>query len=246
MGAFNILVVNEDKVAKIVNAYLKGEGKFTLAGETYSFGRNVRILRIFESKNEFSKEEIAALNKNNGSIRNLDGSRCLRPDQLLEFGAEVTEQFVGDRSFGSEKEKKVLESENFINQTRIEALEEINMNCPYDLSKLVNLCIEINDNYTRGNYYSVALLLRTMLNHVPPAFNGKESFDQVLAELNGPKHKTKKEILGRLHELQRKFADLLTHERLREFEPEMTLQQVLFIPEVDYLLQEVATELKKQ
>lgn len=245
-GTFNILVVDEEKVGKVVDAYLRGETKFTLVGETYSFGKNVRVLRIFESKSEFTKGEITDLNKNNGILRNLDGSRCLDPVQLLRFGDEFTEHFVGDRSFGSEKEKKVLDNEKFISQTRIEALEEVNGKCQYDLSKLIYLCKEINDNYVRRNYFSVALLLRTILNHVPPAFNGKESFEQVLAELNGSKHKTKKEILTRLHELQRKFADLLTHERLREFEPEMTLHQVSFIPEVDYLLQEVVTELKKQ
>lgn len=245
MGTYNILVINEDKMRKVVDAYLNGEKNVTLSGQLYNFGRGLRTFRVFESNPEFSFHQLKQINDSTGVIRNIDRSRYFDPNQLLQYGKEVTDEIVGDRAFGSQKENPIADNENFINAARIEALKTLNGKCRYDLSKLISLCTEINDNYVRHNYYSVALLLRTLLNHVPSAFGGKESFDQVLAELNGSKHKTRKEILSRLHELQRKFADLVTHERLREFEPQMTLQQVSFIPEIDYLLQEVTTELKK-
>lgn len=244
-GNYNLLDINEDKMQKVLDAYLKGEGRITLVGQTYTFGNRVDTFRIFQYEAKYTIDELRQLEANHGIGRGLLKNRYFIPKQLLEFGKEVTDELVGDNAFGSQKEKPIGDNENFINAVRIEALEALNGKCQYDLSKLISLCKEINDNYVRHNYYSVALLLRTLLNHVPPAFGGKESFDQVLAELNGPKHKTRKEILSRLHELQRKFADLVTHERLREFEPQMTLQQVSFIPEIDYLIREVVIELRK-
>lgn len=245
MGTYNILAVSEDQLRKVVEAYLKGESKIVLSGQSYLFGKHVNTFRIFKNESNYTKNQLQDLEVKERNKRNILRRRYFAPEQLRDFGAELTDEFVGDNAFGSQREKLIADNENFINTARIEALEALNEKCQYDLSKLIGLCKEVNDNYVRHNYYSVALLLRTLLNHVPPAFNGKESFDQVLAELNGPKHKTKKEILSRLHELQRKFTDLLTHERLREFEPPMTLQQVSFIPEIDYLLQEVSSELRK-
>lgn len=243
-GAFNLLDVPEIQMRKVLTAYLRGESEVTLSGKTYQLNQ-VYTFKIFENQDGQNKEKLEKRGMAYGHEGGYFGDRFFSAEQLLEFGKEVTNEIVGDDAFGSQREKIIVDNENFISITRIEAVKALAGKCQYDLSKLIALCKEINDNYVRRNYYSVALLLRTLLNHVPPAFSGKESFDQVLAELNGPKHKTKKEILSRLHELQRKFADLVTHERLREFEPEITLQQVSFLPEIDYLLQEVTIELEQ-
>jgi len=245
-GRFNIFDVQEEQMKTVLAAYLEGRGRVTLSGQTYYFGRDVGEFRIFLNESTLTRDRLKIYETEHAKQKLKYGTPYLTGEQLLEFGKEVTDEIVGDNEFGSQREKPIADNENFINTARIETLEALNGKCQYDLSKLISLCKEINDNFVRHNYYSVALLLRTILNHVPPAFGGKESFDHVLAELNGPKHKTKKEILSRLHDLQRKLADLVAHERLQEFEPVLTLQQVSFMPEIDYLLLEIVTELKKK
>jgi len=57
----------------------------------------------------------------------------------------------------------------FIDDSRIEELRTINSD-QFDMSKLVRLCEELNSNYSNKNYYSVALLGRAIIDHVPPIF----------------------------------------------------------------------------
>lgn len=245
-GCLNLFDISDNQLKMVLNSYLLGKDKVTLSGETCYFGNDVAIFRVFKNNSGLSREQLKELEVEKGNGESYFNGNYFIPSQLKEFGIEISDEIVGDHSFGCEIKDVLIENDNFINHSRIKELVDLNEKCKYDLSKLITFCKEINSNYIHHNYYSVALLLRTLLNHVPPAFNGKDSFDQVLAELNGPKHKTKREILSRLHELQRKFADMVTHEKLKEFEPEMTLQQVSFKPEVDYLLQEVIIELRKK
>jgi hypothetical protein len=240
-----LLDITDEQLHKVIAAYLAGDNNFTLSGETFYFGQWVSVFKIFENKSGLSKDELKNLQSENGAGSGFFSYTHFTIDQLRGLGVDLTDQLVGDKSFGCNREKAIEENTNFVNSKRIQELVELDGKCPYDLYKLISLCKEINSNYIQHNYYSVTLLLRTVLNHVPPAFNGKESFDQVLSEFQGPKHKTKREILSRIQELQRKLADMVTHERLKKFEPEMTVQQVSFIPEIDYLLQEVISELRK-
>jgi len=45
---------------------------------------------------------------------------------------------------------------------------------------LVRMCKEINSTFAQGNLISTILLMRAVLNHVPPLF-GRETFSQVVA-----------------------------------------------------------------
>ncbi|WP_426791815.1 hypothetical protein [Sphingobacterium sp. WOUb80] len=242
-GQFNLFDLPNEKLEKVLLAYLKGDSKFTLSGQTYHFGNSVDVFKICENESGRNQRELDEIVNMHGNQAYFGGA-YFTPEELEGLGKNVSDEIVGDREFGCEKEKIIQSNEIYINLKHIEILEKLNEQTSYDLSKLVGLCKEVNDNFVRHNYYSVSLLLRTILNHVPPVFNGKDNFDQVLAELNGPKHRTKRELLSRLNELQRKLADLVTHATLKEFEPEITRQQVSFIPEIDYLLTEVISELK--
>jgi len=64
----------------------------------------------------------------------------------------------------------------------------------------------LNDAYVRGNYISSALLLRTIINHVPSAF-GSRTFSEVVANSG----RSVKAILARLDDEARPIADLHTH-----------------------------------
>jgi len=54
----------------------------------------------------------------------------------------------------------------------------------FDCTKLVRFCEELNDAYGRGNYLSCALLIRAVMNHVPPVF-GCRTFGEVCAQSGG-------------------------------------------------------------
>lgn len=244
-GRFNLLNITEEQLHKVIKAYLGGENAFTLSGETYHFGKSVSTFRIFTNDSAYSTEKLKTIEIEDGSGWGMISGAYFTVDNLLNFGREVTDEIIGDNSFGCQATAVIAPNEIFISETHIEELESLNGKCRYNLSKMIALCKEINHNFLCHNYYSVAMLLRALLNHVPPAFNGKESFDQVLADWNGPRHKTKRELLSRLNEVQRKLADLITHERLKEIEPPINRQQVSFFPEIDYLLQETIIGLKK-
>ena len=80
----------------------------------------------------------------------------------------------------------------------------------FDFAKLVRLCEELNDAYGRSNYLSCALLIRAVMNHVPPVF-GCRTFAEVTAQSG----KSLKAIFERLEDNARPIADLHTHALIR-------------------------------
>jgi hypothetical protein len=90
-----------------------------------------------------------------------------------------------------------------------------------DPAKLIKMCEELNDAYARGNYISCALLLRAVMNHVPPAF-GASTFPEVVAQSG----RSVKAILSRLNEDARPVADLHTHLLMRATEHLPTRNQL--------------------
>jgi hypothetical protein len=77
----------------------------------------------------------------------------------------------------------------------------------FNLAKLTRFTVELNENYSRGNYLSCALLIRAIINHVPPLF-GQRTFNQVVAGAS----RSVKSILAQLEEGARDIGDLHTHE----------------------------------
>jgi hypothetical protein len=68
------------------------------------------------------------------------------------------------------------------------------------------MCGEINSLYAHGNILATALLMRTVLNHVPPVF-GHDTFSQVVANIG----KSLKESFEHLENGLRKVADFHAH-----------------------------------
>lgn len=65
----------------------------------------------------------------------------------------------------------------YVDNATILHLSEINSET-FDLTKLIKLCKELNDNYSLENYLACGMILRSILDHIPPIF-GKRSFDEV-------------------------------------------------------------------
>lgn len=91
----------------------------------------------------------------------------------------------------------------------------------FDFKKLIAFCEELNDAYRRGAYLSTALLIRAVMNHVPPIF-GETTFAAVVAQSG----RSVKPMLERLEKEARPVADLHTHILIREHESLPTKNQV--------------------
>lgn len=120
--------------------------------------------------------------------------------------------------------------------TRLDALKS----STYDVAALVRMCREINSSHAHGNVLAVALLMRTVLNHVPPVF-GHDTFAQVTASVG----KSLKESFEHLENGLRKIADFHTHRKIVAVESYPSAAQVEpFKPQFDLLLQQVESRLK--
>ncbi|NQY74352.1 MAG: hypothetical protein HRT90_06270 [Candidatus Margulisbacteria bacterium] len=110
----------------------------------------------------------------------------------------------------------------------------------YDTKKLVLFCEELNDSFFRENYLSCILLIRAVINHVPPIF-GHKTFAQVIANSN----RSVKAVLSYLEDQARPIADLHTHMLIRKNENIPTKHQIEpYKPSFEILIQEVIVQLE--
>ena len=110
----------------------------------------------------------------------------------------------------------------------------------FDLTRLIKLCKELNDNYSLGNYLSCGMILRSMLDHIPPVFKMK-SFEEVSSNYGS---KSFKDVVKPLQESTKKIADSYLHTQIRKKEILPTKTQISFQPNLDFLLQEIIRVLK--
>ena len=105
----------------------------------------------------------------------------------------------------------------------------------FDFTKLIGFCEEIDDAYRRGKYLSAILLIRAVMNHVPPVF-GQVTFAAVVANAG----RSVKPMLERLEHEARPIADLHTHILIRPRESLPSRNQVEpYKGSFELLLQEV-------
>jgi len=150
-------------------------------------------------------------------------------------------QYVRDKNFFSNTTKnKKIYSDDFIDSQRVKDLKGVTLK-KYDLSRLIKMCQEINDNFSRKNYISVIILVRTIMNHVAPIF-GLNSFSEIAN--NYKCEKSLKSSLLNLENSSRTIADGYLHIPARNKESLPTSTQVNFSQDMDLLLGEVVRLLK--
>ncbi len=131
----------------------------------------------------------------------------------------------------------------FISPSRIKELMNIESR-NYDFLKLLHLCKEINCNYLYGNLYSVALLTRALIDHVPPIFEMK-SFNQVASNYKSEKNtQSFKKAMIHLDNSLRNVGDSSIHSQIRKSEVLPNDVQVDFKSDLDVLLGEIVRILK--
>lgn len=114
-----------------------------------------------------------------------------------------------------------------------------NTQTKYDLNKIARLCEELNSSFAGSNFLACVLLLRALLNHVPPVF-GQASFKQVVAQSS----RSVKELLGPLEDIARDIADHHTHSLIRHKECLPTRSQIEpFKANIEVLLQEIMVKI---
>nr|WP_245181217.1 hypothetical protein [Sinorhizobium mexicanum] len=122
----------------------------------------------------------------------------------------------------------------YVDPSRIVALQSLG-NGPWDFARLVELCRELNVAAANRCHLSTAMLLRTILNHVPPVF-GLGTFAEVANNHGG---KSLKASLERLQGSLRNIADMHLHLPIRPREDVPTAVQVDFSTDLDVLLGEI-------
>lgn len=128
-----------------------------------------------------------------------------------------------------------VDTEVFVDPNRMAQLREVSC-AQYDLQKLIRLCEEINASYGNRCYLAVAMLLRAILDHVPPIFHCS-TFAEVGNNYKGTR--SFKDAMQHLEKSCRKIADAYLHTQIREKESLPTKAQVQFVSDLDTLLAEI-------
>lgn len=126
--------------------------------------------------------------------------------------------------------------EIYVSDERIRSISSITSS-EFNYKKLEQLLIELNQAYNSKAYYSIAALVRIIIDHVPPIF-GCSSFAEVSNNYQGGT-KSFKDQMQRLEQSARKIGDQHIHTQIRKKEALPTFTQVNFRNEIDTLLMEI-------
>lgn len=148
--------------------------------------------------------------------------------------------YLKDVSANPNYQIEAVNNVSFLNNEILFELKSIE-NKKFDTKKLVKFCEELNDSYGIGNYLSCALLIRAVMNHIPPIFRA-ENFSQVVANSG----RSIKAVLTHLEDQARPIADLYTHILIRSKEQLPSKHQIEpYKPSFEILIQEIIVKLNE-
>lgn len=122
----------------------------------------------------------------------------------------------------------------YVDESRIEALSDLESE-NFDTSKLIRLLRELNVAYENDSFLTIGVLLRAVIDHVPPIF-GCANFSEIANNYKGAK--SFKQAMKKLDDSLRNLADSYLHVQIRKIESLPTLNQIDFRSELDVLLGE--------
>ena len=128
------------------------------------------------------------------------------------------------------------QNQYYVDPSRIEELKLI-QTVDFDLKRVVRICEELNSCHENSNYFAIACLVRTILNHIPPIF-GFNTFKEVANNYGGG-GKSLKQSFKNLENSSRKISDSILHQTIRRSESLPTKVMVNFSNDVDVLLSEI-------
>lgn len=126
------------------------------------------------------------------------------------------------------------EQPQYVDVSRIADLRRTS-SATWDASRLVQLCIELNNASASDSHMSVAMLVRAIVDHVPPIF-GCATFSAVANNYAGSK--SFRSSMQNLDRSLRNIADAHLHTHIRRKETLPNRTQVDFRADLDVLLAE--------
>lgn len=156
-------------------------------------------------------------------------------EQLNEFLYLIGKVVAQNKSMGQKVLNEDVGRTAYVDKNTLLRLNKIESG-NFDLSRLIALCNELDDNYSLENYHSCAMLLRAIFDHIPPIF-GKKSFEDVCAQHGG---RSFKDIMKPLDETAKKIGDDYLHTQISKKVLAVTKTQVSFQANLDTLLNEIA------
>jgi hypothetical protein len=123
----------------------------------------------------------------------------------------------------------------YVDQRRLEELKAARSD-KWDLKRLIRMCEELNSSYEDGSYIACSMLVRSIVDHVPPIF-GYKSFAEVASNYAGSK--SFRASMSHLDRSLRNLADGNLHTHIRQTESLPTETQIKFWADLDKLLEEI-------
>jgi hypothetical protein len=215
-----------DQVYSTVDAFEKGR-RVNLHGNELFFAEALE-LRIFE----YSEIKIEYRRFLDHCVKEgLTDGVAIRPVNLITLGREVTSDFIKDGLRNINQDAPYVTFERL---GQINALKS----AEFDFSKLVRLIEELNYAHSKSMSYSKGMLLRSIIDHVPPLF-GHNDFRQIPANYsssgNSRSFKGVTETLLRYKD----SGDSILHSQIRKTESLIEPTQVNLQVQLDSLLQEI-------
>jgi len=144
------------------------------------------------------------------------------------------------RNKNKKPELKLKSNTNsYVNEERIKQLKNVK-NKKFDLTRTLKLCDELNLAFLNNSFFSIVMIVRSILDHVPPIFEMK-NFSEVA---NNYGTRSFKESISHLDKSCRKIADAYLHTQIRNKEVLPNSTQIDFSNDLDVLLEEIYRILK--
>lgn len=186
-----------------------------------------------------------------GSIKSMKGNVVMPRPQKYTVVIEWCKNKQAELNSTKKQPRYITNSEIYVNEDRIKELEELDQSI-FDLSKLIQICKELNLAHQNNMNLTKAVLVRTIINHIPPIFTKDpqvgyyEKFTQVVNNYNSTGNKKSfKEVASKLQDILRNIADSIAHSLIRKKDSLPNENQVNFSNELDFILMEICKILKK-
>lgn len=233
----------KDRIERIADQFVEYAGDFHLSPDDIAhFKRSVLevsdLLRdIFGENNYYIQEIERTIDALSVQYDRSPKVECVKQVAAV-IGAAHTQ--YKRKKLSRSNSREIGHSVNFVDDSRIAELKSIGKE-RYDLTRLIRLCEELNRARENNCYLSMAMLMRAIIDHIPPIF-GANKFLDVASNYKGAK--SFKESMTHLESSLRKIADSHLHVQIRKQEILPTYPQVNFSADLDVLLAEIVRILK--
>ena len=140
-----------------------------------------------------------------------------------------------DRIILPDEEEQSGIKEPYVSEARITKLSRIDLPS-FDLNRLIELLRELNQAHLSKSLMSISMIMRAILDHVPPIF-GFNTFNEVSSNYSGGR--SFKSSMKHLNLSLRNIADTYLHVPIRKKESIPVFNQVDFRADLDVLLGEI-------